>query len=81
MADIFRKQFNAKIMILKVGKDKSSSHLTTERYRWIMHRLNELKTGDVKKTSKDYRLLKSYEISTSTIQDTVIQRLWKSIYL
>ena len=49
-----------------------------ERYRWIMHRLNELKAGDVKKTCKEYRLLKTYEISTSTIQDTVVHNLVKS---
>ena len=42
-----------------------------------MHRLNELKAGDVKKTSKDYNLLKSYEISTSTQQDTDVHNLVK----
>ena len=42
-----------------------------------MHKLNELKADDVKKTSKDYRLLKSYEISTSATQDTVVHNLVK----
>ena len=54
MADLFRKQFNAKLVNLNDDKGRSSLYLTTKRYKWVIHILNELKTGDAKKTSKDY---------------------------
>ena len=73
MEEQFRRSFNAKIVDLSAKKDCSSSHLTGERYAWIIKRLKDLKKRGTKKQAKDYRLLKKYEViicpesSTTTI--------------
>ena len=46
-----------------------SSHTYVQPIYRILRKIGELKEGDVKKEAKDYRLLKSYVITTS-IQDT-----------
>ena len=78
MTKQFRNHFIAKIAELNEDKDCSSSYITKDRFAWIIHRLGELKEGDVKKEAKDYRLLKSYVITTS-IQDTVVHQLIKPV--
>ena len=77
MTEQFRNYFNAKIAELNEEKDSSSSYITKDRFAWIIHRLGELKEGDVKKEAKDYRLLKSYDVITRSIQDTVVHQLIK----
>ena len=48
------------------------------KYQNIIQRLIELKTGGtMRKTSKDYRLLKQYEIITTQDNDNLIQILQK----
>ena len=55
-----------------------STHLTTERYKWVMHRLNELNAGEVRKTSKDNRFLSHMNfLLYKTVQGTVVHNLIK----
>ena len=77
MTEQFRNHFNAKIAELNEDKDCSSSYITKDRFAWIIHRLGELEEGDLKKEAKDYRLLKLYDVITTSIQDTVVHQLIK----
>ena len=72
-----RQQFDKKLVELFDKKDQSSSHLTGDKYKWIVNRLIALSAGDVKKVTKDYRLVKTYELVASSSGDKTVQRLRK----
>ena len=62
MSENSRRQFDIRLVELFDKKDQSSSHLTGDKYKWIINRLIALSVGDVKKVTKDYRLVKMYEL-------------------
>ena len=77
MPENSRQQFDKKLVELFDKKDQSSSHLTGDKYKWIINRLIALSVGDVKKVTKDYRLVKTYELIAISSGDKAVQRLRK----
>merc|ERR1712013_126849 len=77
MSEASRRQFDLKLIELFDKKDQSSSHLTGNKYQWIINRLVAIKVGEVKKVTKDYRLVKTYELVGIPSGDKTVQRLKK----
>ena len=77
MSESSRRQFDVKLVELFDKKDQSSSHLTGDKYKWIINRLIALSVGDVKKVTKDYRLVKTYELIAIPFGEKMVQRLRK----
>lgn len=46
-------------------------------YEEIINRMKELEKHEVKKTQKDYRLLRKYDIMEITVEGTTVQKLVK----
>ena len=59
----FRRAFDAAVQNLSLEKGSSTFLLSRKQYDEIVQRITELNnSADEKKTSKDYRLLKRYEV-------------------
>ena len=77
MSENSRSQFGIKLLELFDKKDQSSSHLTGEKYMQIVNRLIALSSGNVKKVTKDYRLIKTYELVPVKSGDKIVHGLQK----
>ena len=55
----------------------TSSLLYRNEYEQILNRLDEVKRANIKKTRKDYRLLRKYEILEVTVEGITVKKLQK----
>ena len=58
----FRRAFDAAVLKLASEKGISTFLLSRKQYDEIVHRICQLNNSDEKKTSKNYRILKRYEV-------------------
>ena len=78
MIEAFKARFNTKLADLSRQKVSSSSHLPAQKYRSIINRLNQLQNGpNVKKATRDYRLLKQYEVITLPSENNTTMQMLK----
>lgn len=70
--------FYSKLVTAEEKKaSNTSSLLYRNEYEQIMNRLDELKRANIKKTQKDYRLLRKYEILEVTVEGITVKKLLK----
>lgn len=55
----------------------ASGLMKKREYEEIVNRMKELEKPEVKKTQKDYRLLRKYDIMEISIERTTVQKLVK----
>ena len=71
--------FYSKLVKAEEGKaSNASSLLHRNEYEQIMNRLGELKSDNIKKTQKDYRLLRKYEILEVAVEGITVNKLQKN---
>ena len=58
----FRREFDDSVKKLVAEKGKSTLLLTRQQYDAIVNRLLEMRNNDVRKSTKDYRMLNKYEV-------------------
>ena len=77
MTEQFRVAFDNAVLELEEKKDHSSSHMTENKYKYVLKRLNEIASGSKMKGGKDYRLLKTYYKKSAIIQGILVEQLCK----
>ena len=75
-ADELRAKFNSKLREIVDQKGQSSRHLSPDKYKWIVNRLDEFASNPTsKKSTADYRLLKRYELLILNIDGATTKKL------
>ena len=58
----FRREFDDSVTKLVAEKGKSTLLLTRQQHDSIVYRLLEMRNDDVRKLTKDYRMINKYEV-------------------
>ena len=75
--EAMRKKFYDNVAEMGISKGiNASAVLSREEYNQILNRLQQLEM-DVKKSAKDYRLMKKYEIVKFGVDDAAVSKLAK----
>ena len=76
--DLIKEKFDSVLSELQEKKSYNASGLMKKcEYEEIVERMKELEKSEVKKTQKDYRLLRKYDILEISVEETTVQKLVK----
>lgn len=76
--DGMKEKFDSELSEAQENKSYNTSGLMKKcEYEEIVNRMKELEKPEVKKTQKDYRLLRKYDIMEISVEGTTVQKLVK----